>query len=227
MFGSILSATSTIEGGLSIQSAMICTVVSILLGLGIAFIYMLQGGKSKNFSISVAILPLVIQVVIMMVNGNLGTGVAVAGAFSLVRFRSVPGNSKEICFVFFAMAIGLATGMGFIAFAVCMAVIIGVLLLILSKTKFGEIEENDKLLKVTIPENLDYTGIFDDLFERFTSGVSLEKVKTVNLGSMYELNYKITLKDNKMEKALIDEIRCRNGNLTIVCARPQLGKEQL
>lgn len=227
MFTSILSATGTIEGGLSIQSAMICTIVSILLGLGIALIYMLQGGKSKNFSISVAILPLVIQVVIMMVNGNLGTGVAVAGAFSLVRFRSVPGNSKEICFVFFAMAIGLATGMGFVAFAVCMAVVIGVLLFVLSKTKFGEIEEKDKLLKVTIPENLDYTGIFDDLFEKFTSEVSLEKVKTVNLGSMYELNYKIVLKDNKMEKTLIDEIRCRNGNLTIVCAKPQLGKEQL
>ena len=227
MFTSILSATGTIEGGLSVQSAMICTIVSILLGLGIALIYMLQGGKSKNFSISVAILPLVIQVVIMMVNGNLGTGVAVVGAFSLVRFRSVPGNSKEICFVFFAMAIGLATGMGFVAFAVCMAVIIGVLLFVLSKTKFGEIEEKDKLLKVTIPENLDYTGIFDDLFEKFTSEVSLEKVKTVNLGSMYELNYKIVLKDNKMEKAFIDEIRCRNGNLTIVCAKPQLGKEQL
>ena len=227
MFTSILSATGTIEGGLSVQSAMICTIVSILLGLGIALIYMLQGGKSKNFSISVAILPLVIQVVIMMVNGNLGTGVAVAGAFSLVRFRSVPGNSKEICFVFFAMAIGLATGMGFVAFAVCMAVVIGVLLFVLSKTKFGEIEEKDKLLKVTIPENLDYTGIFDDLFEKFTSEVSLEKVKTVNLGSMYELNYKIVLKDNKMEKTLIDEIRCRNGNLTIVCAKPQLGKEQL
>ena len=227
MFTSILSATGTIEGGLSVQSAMICTIVSILLGLGIALIYMLQGGKSKNFSISVAILPLVIQVVIMMVNGNLGTGVAVAGAFSLVRFRSVPGNSKEICFVFFAMAIGLATGMEFVAFAVCMAVIIGVLLFVLSKTKFGEIEEKDKLLKVTIPENLDYTGIFDDLFEKFTSEVSLEKVKTVNLGSMYELNYKIVLKDNKMEKAFIDEIRCRNGNLTIVCAKPQLGKEQL
>ena len=227
MFGSILQSAGTIEGGLSMQSAMICTVVSIFLGLGIALTYMLQGGKSKNFSISVAILPLIIQVVIMMVNGNLGTGVAVAGAFSLVRFRSVPGNSKEICFVFFAMAIGLATGMGFVAFAVCMAVIIGVLLFVLSKTKFGEIEEKDKLLKVTIPENLDYTGIFDDLFEKFTSEVSLEKVKTVNLGSMYELNYKIVLKDNKMEKAFIDEIRCRNGNLTIVCAKPQLGKEQL
>ena len=108
-----------------------------------------------------------------------------------------------------------------------MAVVIGVLLFVLSKTKFGEIEEKDKLLKVTIPENLDYTGIFDDLFEKFTSEVSLEKVKTVNLGSMYELNYKIVLKDNKMEKTLIDEIRCRNGNLTIVCAKPQLGKEQL
>lgn len=230
MFTSIITQSSGVNmnyGSMSIQYVLICTAVSIFLGLGIASIYMLQGGNSKNFSISVAILPVVIQVVIMMVNGNLGTGVAVAGAFSLVRFRSVPGNSKEICFVFFSMAIGLATGMGFIAFAVCMAVIIGVLLFVLSKSKFGEIADSSKVLKITIPENLDYGVVFDDIFESFTSMATLEKVKTVNLGSMYELTYRIKLKCANEEKKMIDELRCRNGNLTIICSRPQIGKEQL
>ena len=225
MFSSILITTTI--GNVAMQSVMICTVVSILMGLVISGIYMLQGGKSKNFSISLVLLPVIIQVVIMMVNGNLGTGVAVAGAFSLVRFRSVPGTSKEICCIFFAMAIGLATGMGFVVFAALMTIIIGALLLVLSKTKFGELKDNNKVLKITIPENLDYAGIFDDLFEQFTTRSDLERVKTVNLGSMYELNYNITLKDAKQEKAFIDEIRCRNGNLIIVCARPHDSREQL
>ena len=227
MFSSVLQTASTVGGGISIESVMICTLTSILLGVGISIIYMLQGGTSKNFSISLVLLPVIIQVVIMMVNGNLGTGVAVAGAFSLVRFRSVPGTSKEICCIFFAMAVGLATGMGFIAFAVCMTMIIGALLLVLSKTKFGEIQDNSKVLKITIPENLDYTEIFEDIFKKFASEVSLVKVKTVNLGSMYELNYRIVLKDSTKEKVLIDELRCRNGNLTIVCARTTKDKEQL
>ena len=144
MFSSILITTTI--GNVAMQSVMICTVVSILMGLVISGIYMLQGGKSKNFSISLVLLPVIIQVVIMMVNGNLGTGVAVAGAFSLVRFRSVPGTSKEICCIFFAMAIGLATGMGFVVFAALMTIIIGALLLVLSKTKFGELKDNNKVL---------------------------------------------------------------------------------
>lgn len=224
MFTSVIGTTGA---GLTMQAALICTVVSILLGLSIAYIYMFQGGNSKNFSITLAVLPVVVQVVIMMVNGNLGTGVAVAGAFSLVRFRSVPGTSKEIACIFFAMAVGLATGMGFVVFAVMVTVIIGLLLTILSKTKFGEVADTQKSLKVTIPENLDYTGVFDDLFKEFTASAVLEKVKTVNLGSMYELHYTITLKDPKTEKQLIDEMRCRNGNLTIVCGRGAAAREQL
>lgn len=224
MFASILSTTG---GSLTISAAVICTVASIILGLGISLMYMKQGKCSKNFAISLVVLPVLIQVVIMMVNGNLGTGVAVMGAFSLVRFRSVPGSSKEICAVFFAMAIGLATGMGFIAFAVMITVIVGALFLILTKTSFGEQKQGAKELKVTIPETLDYTEVFDDLFAKYTTEASLESVKTTNLGSMFELRYSINLKDEKEEKALIDEMRCRNGNLTIMCSRPQMLKEQL
>lgn len=224
MFASILSTTG---GSLTVSAAVICTVASIILGLGISFMYMKQGKCSKNFAISLVVLPVLIQVVIMMVNGNLGTGVAVMGAFSLVRFRSVPGSSKEICAVFFAMAIGLATGMGFIAFAVMITVVVGALFLILTKTSFGEQKQGVKELKVTIPETLDYTEVFDDLFTKYTTEASLESVKTTNLGSMFELKYSINLKDEKQEKALIDEMRCRNGNLTIMCSRPQMLNDQL
>lgn len=163
----------------------------------------------------------------MMVNGNLGTSVAILGAFGLVRFRSVPGTSKEITSVFFAMAIGLATGMGYITFAVMVTIIIGALLLILTKSSFGEAGANMRSVKITIPETLDYTEVFDDLFEKYTKTAILDKVKTTNLGSMFELQYDVELKDNKQEKAFIDELRCRNGNLTIVFGRPQSTKEQL
>ncbi len=221
MFTSILNNA----GGLNLNNALICTGVSLILGFAIALIYMVHGNYSKNFTISLVILPGLIQVVIMMVNGNLGTSVAALGAFSLVRFRSVPGNSKEICSVFFSMAIGLATGMGYITFAVLITIIIGLVLLILFKTSFGEKSLHSKELKITIPENLDYTEIFEDIFSNFASKISLDRVKTTNLGSMYELQYSIVFKNDKLEKDFIDEIRCRNGNLPVICGRPQLRDE--
>ena len=225
MFETILSDTSN---GLSISSAALCTGASLVLGLLIAFIYILhETNRSKSFVVTLALLPALVQVVIMMVNGNLGTGVAVMGAFSLVRFRSVPGSSKEITSLFFAMAIGLATGMGYLTFAICVAVIFALFLLLLSKTKFGENHSLEKDLKVLIPENLDYTGIFDDLFDKYTKNNELKKVKTTNLGSMYELTYSIQLKDQKKEKEFLDELRCRNGNLTIICAKAQTVKYEL
>lgn len=223
MFSSILMA----DGTLTVETALICTGVSLLLGLIISLIYISQKNYSKNLAVSLVLLPALIQIVIMMVNGNLGAGVAVLGAFSLVRFRSVPGTSREICSIFFAMAVGLATGMGQVAFAIMITIIVGLVILILDKLKFGDKKELEKELKVTIPENLDYTGIFDDIFEKYLNESSLEKVKTTNLGSMYELTYQIRFKDLSEEKKFIDEIRCRNGNLTIICARKQMGKEEL
>lgn len=188
---------------------------------------MYTGKYTKNFSIALVILPVLIQVVIMLVNGNLGTSVAVLGAFSLVRFRSVPGSSKEICSIFFAMAIGLATGMGYLTFALLATVIVGLIFVILYKTSFGEVKQDEKELRITIPENLDYTEIFDDLFETYTTEYALDKVKTTNLGSMYELHYHIILKDQTKEKNFIDDLRCRNGNLTIICSRVSSRKEEL
>lgn len=224
MFTSILSS---VEGNLTIQNGLLCTVVSVVLGILIAVIYMQQGNYSKNFVVTLAMMPVLVQVVIMMVNGNVGTSVAVLGTFGLVRFRSVPGTSREIANIFFAMAVGLATGMGYLTFSVAMVVVIGGMFMFLGKTSFGERKYNEKDLRITIAEDLDYTDIFEDIFAEYTSKHSLEQVKTTNLGSMYELKYHITLKNAKKEKEMIDQLRCRNGNLTIICGKRSILQEEL
>lgn len=211
MFESIIDSTNT----LSTMSVFICFIISIVLGLIIAFVHMIGGKYSKNFAITLAILPFLVSIVIIMVNGNLGTSVAVLGAFSLVRFRSIPGNSKEICSVFLAMAIGLSIGMGQIAFAFFATIFSSIILVILTKTNFGQKKDVERKLKVVIPEDLDYTGIFDEIFDEYTKKVELYKVKTTNLGSLYELIYKLELKKGINQKEFIDKIRCRNGNLNI------------
>lgn len=224
MFTSILSS---VEGNLTMQNGLLCTVVSVALGVLIAVIYMQQGNYSKNFVVTLAMMPVLVQVVIMMVNGNVGTSVAVLGTFGLVRFRSVPGTSREIANIFFAMAVGLATGMGYLTFAIAIVVVIGGMFLLLGKTSFGERKYDEKDLRITIAEDLDYTDIFEDIFAEYTSKCSLEQVKTTNLGSMYELKYHITLKDAKKEKEMIDQLRCRNGNLTIICGKRSTLQEEL
>lgn len=213
---------------LSMQNMLICSLVSVILGIIIAVAYMITSDRyTKNFAITLALLPILVQVVIMLVNGNLGTGVAILGAFSLVRFRSVPGNSKEIAAVFWAMATGLATGTGYIGFAALFVIIVAIFFFVLSKTGFGDKKDLKKRLKVIIPENLDYTSIFDDIFARFVTEHSLVKVKTTNLGSMIELVYEIQLMDETKEKAFIDEIRTRNGNLTVLIERKGNNTEEL
>jgi len=219
--------TSVVSEAITIQSMLLCTLVSLVLGLGTAYIYMFRNIYSKSFVITLALLPAMVQIVIMMVNGNIGTGVAVMGAFSLVRFRSIPGSAREISSIFLSMAIGLATGMGYLGIAALFLLIIGIVNTVLSVTKFGEQKQTEKELKITIPESLDYTGIFDDLFQAFTREANLIRVKTTNMGSLFELQYHIVLKNQSEEKKLIDEIRCRNGNLNIVCGRVPTGKEVL
>ena len=151
-----------------------------------------------------------------MVNGNLGTSIAILGTFSLVRFRSIPGTSKEILSIFFAMVIGLATGMGQIAFAIIITILVSITLLLLNKLNLGTINKNVKILKITIPDNLDYTDIFNTIFSKYLINYNLEKIKTVNLGSLFELTYTITLKNNINEKEFLDELRLRNCNLKII-----------
>jgi hypothetical protein len=198
---------------------LICTAVSLVLGILAALVYKHKNRCSQSFAVTLAILPAIVQVVIMLVNGNIGAGVAVAGAFSLVRFRSAPGTAKEIGAIFLAMAIGLATGMGYVTLAALFFAIIGLFMLVLNLLKFGDDDENERILKITIPENLDYDGIFDDLFSQYTEKAALEKVKTSNMGTLYELQYCIILKSREIPKAFIDEIRTRNGNLNITCSK--------
>lgn len=224
MFTSILSEGTS---NLTITEGVICTLCSLLLGLWIAFIYSRQGSATKSFKASIAILPALVQLVIMMVNGNLGTGVAVLGAFSLVRFRSVPGSSKEILFIFFAMAVGLATGMGNVSFAIFTVAIISAAFLIFTHIPLFQAPLKEKELRIIIPEDLDYTEIFDDIFERYVTHVETIRVKTINLGSMFEILYQITMKDCRQEKAMIDEIRCRNGNLAVILTKRQAISDEL
>ena len=208
-------------------STLLCLGAALVLGVVIALIYMYRNVYSKSFVITLALLPAIVQTVIMLVNGNLGVGVAVMGTFSLVRFRSIPGSASEIAAVFFAMAVGLATGMGFVFYAAVFTLIIGVAMILYNTLKFGEGNGNRRTLKVVIPEDLDYADIFDDLFAQYTRKATLERVHTTNLGSLFELKYTITLKDVRKEKELLDQIRQRNGNLNITCGRVAAGKEEL
>lgn len=228
MLETILYTTESSTTSLSMETILACSAVSILLGLVIAVAYRKSSRTfSRNYLCTLVILPILVQVVITMVNGNLGTGIAILGAFSLVRFRSIPGSSREISGVFFAMAVGLATGMGYLGFAVIITLIVCVLMILLDVFHFGEKKTEGKALKITIPENLNYEGLFDDIFDRFTRKAVLDKVKTTNMGSMFELSYQIEVKEGVHEKELIDEIRCRNGNLTVICARSEGILEEL
>ena len=219
MLSTLISFSSIIGTQITPVTFLICTAVSLVLGVLTALVYKHKNRCSQSFAVTLAILPAIVQVVIMLVNGNIGAGVAVAGAFSLVRFRSAPGTAKEIGAIFLAMAIGLATGMGYVTLAVLFFAIIGVFMIVLNLIKFGDGDENERTLKITIPENLDYDGIFDDLFTLYTKKATLEKVKTSNMGTLYELEYSIILKSNEIPKQFIDEIRCRNGNLNITCSK--------
>jgi hypothetical protein len=194
--------------------------VSLVLGLGAALLAMYRSKCSRSFILTLVLLPSVVQLIIMLVNGNIGAGVAVAGAFGLIRFRSAPGSAKEIGLVFLATAIGLATGMGYVVIAAVFFVIFAMVWLSLTALGFGAGAADERELRITIPENLDYDGLFDDLFQTYTSSAELERVKTTNMGTLYELSYKVVLRDPNKTKAFLDELRVRNGNLSIVCGKP-------
>lgn len=214
---------SDLTAVISLTDFLLCLGVSLVIGIIMALAYMYRTRYTKSFILTLALLPAVVCVVIMMVNGNIGTGVAVAGAFSLVRFRSVPGTAKEICVLFLAMGAGLIAGMGYLAFAVLFTLVMSAVVTLYNRLDFGcrKNAEAFKTLTVTIPEDLNYTGIFDDIFSEFTLSHELTRVKSTNMGSMFKLTYNITLRDVKREKEMIDKIRCRNGNLEIAVSRQE------
>jgi len=208
---------------ISVTDFLLCLGFSLVLGLVMAFAYMYRTRYTKSFVITLALLPAVVCVVIMLVNGNVGTGVAVAGAFSLVRFRSVPGTAKEICTLFLAMGAGLIAGMGYLGFAVLFTLVMCVMFVLYNRLDFGSKKNSEtfKTFAITIPEDLDYSGIFDDIFAEYTLSHDLVRVKSTNMGSMFKLTYNVMLRDVTREKEMIDKIRCRNGNLEITVSKQE------
>ncbi len=214
---------SDIISVISVSDFMACLGTALVLGLVMAIAYMYRTRYTKSFVVTLALLPAVVCVVIMMVNGNVGAGVAVAGAFSLVRFRSVPGTAKEICTLFLAMGTGLIVGMGYLGFAAIFTLVMCAVFVLYNLLDFGTAKNaaTYKILTITIPEDLNYTDIFDDIFKEYTISSELARVKTTNMGSLFRLTYYVTLKDVTKEKEMIDKIRCRNGNLEITVSKQE------
>ena len=223
MFDSIISST-----GLTTDSALICTAVSLGSGLLAALLYRIGTKQpSRRMMITLIVLPTLVQAVIMLVNGSVGAGIAVMGAFNLVRFRSAPGCARDICYIFYTMCIGLATGMGYVGFALLLALAVGAVLAVLSFVPWFRERQDKKLLRVVIPENLDYNGVFDDIFAEYLTSLKLVQVKTTAMGTLSDLRYEVTEKDPSRQKEMLDKIRTRNGNLTISLGTVQQPSETL
>ena len=217
------------SSAITLGDLLICIGAALVLGLLIALTYQFRTPCSRSLVVTLASLPAIVAVVIMMVGGNLGTGIAVAGTFSLVRFRTMPGTAREICAVFLSTAVGLACGAGYPVVGVILTVILCLFHLVLTAVNFGGGKNSDlrKNLKVTVPEDLDYGSIFDDIFAKYTSEAKLVAVKTTNLGSLNKLSYDVVLKKSGTEKAMIDELRCRNGNLEISISMQEMNLRDL
>lgn len=214
---------------ISISEFMLCIGVALVIGLVLAGAYTYKNHYTKSFLVTLALLPAIVCVVIMMVNGNVGAGVAVAGAFSLVRFRSVPGTAKEISAIFLAMCAGLIAGMGYLGYAALFTLVLCGVMLLYNRFDFGSKKNNEKykILHITVPEDLDYTGAFDEVLGKYTSSHELVQVKTTNMGSLFRLTYELVLNSAEAEKELIDKLRCRNGNLEISVSRRETNAYEL
>lgn len=222
MFNTIFDTSAT---GLSITTGLICSVVALILGVIIAITHMKTSRTTKGFLVTLATLPLLVMAVMIMINGNLGTSIAILGAFSLIRFRSIQGQAKDLLSIFFAMMIGLACGMGHVLFAVVITIIAVVAILLFSYTHFLEPNKKNRVLKIVIPEDLDYEEVFDDIFKKYTSKAELVRMKTMNMGSLYKLTYDVTMKGGIKEKEFLDEIRVKNCNLKVLLSHPCLEEE--
>lgn len=218
MFNNIFNSIIT-NGSFTGGTLIAATAIALLCGLIIAVTYMVRNKCSQSFAVTLVLLPAIVELVIILVNGNIGAGVAVAGAFSLVRFRSAAGKGQEITGIFLAMAAGLATGMGYVGVAVLFTILICAASLMLNLTHFGQNNDSVRVLHITVPENLDYEGRFDDLFGKYLKTYEYESVKTTNMGSLYKLTLNVTLKDKVSTKEFMDELRTRNGNLDISLQR--------
>jgi hypothetical protein len=217
MFESIFG-TAVTDTAASPDSFLISMAVALLTGILVSMVYIKThktGTPTQSFALTLVILPVVITVIILLVGNSVSRAFSLAGAFAIIRFRSAPGDPKDITYVLFTMAIGLALGMGYLLYGVVIALILCCVMIVLHLVKFGQGSQSQRILRIMMPENLDYCGVFDDIFERYTKHYQRVRVRTVDLGSLYEVQYVISVSNNMNEKAFIDELRCRNGNLNI------------
>ena len=217
MFNTIFNTSTT---GLEVSTALISAAAALLMGIALAITHMKTSQTTKGFLITLATLPLLVMAVMIMINGNLGTSIAILGAFSLIRFRSLQGRAKDLLAIFFAMMIGLSCGMGHILFGTVITVIAILAILLFTYTHLLEPDRHERVLKVVIPEDLDYEEVFLDIFKKYTSRYHLVKMKTMNMGSLYKLTYDIKLKHDVKEKDFLDEIRVKNCNLKVLLSEP-------
>ncbi len=218
MLNNIFSSIIT-DGTFTGTEFMISTITAFICGLVIAGCYMIKNRYSKSFVTTLVLLPAIVELVIILVNGNIGAGVAVAGAFSLVRFRSAPGRGQEITGIFLAMAVGLATGMGYVGIALMFTVIVSGISLLLNTINFGAANGGERMLRITVPENLDYEGRFEETFNKYLKNYTCDEVRTTNMGSLYRLSFNVIMKDNVSSREFLDELRTLNGNLDISMGR--------
>ena len=227
MFTSVLGSTESVAANVTTGGFLLCSVASLVLGAACSLIYMFRHKYSRNFVVTLALLPLVVQTVISLVNGHLGAGFAVMGVFNLVRFRSIPGSAKDIGSVFFAMAIGLATGMGYLSLAVLFTAIMGIANVAYVLSPFGRMQTVERELHLTVPEDLEFEGVFEPVLEHYTDSFELVEVQTSNMGSLYNLTYLMKLRADASVKELMDELRCYNGNLKVALVPAQMTRDSL
>ena len=218
---------SIFTGSLTLGQFLLAIGSSMVLGLIVTLVFMYRNTYTKSFITALVLIPAIETVVIMLVNDNLGVGLSVAGSFALIRFRSVKGNAKELVAVFLAMTIGIICGTGFVTVAAIFTLLLSVVMLLMTITGFGKVSDNERYLKITIPESLNYDEVFEDVLNKYTVSHEIDAIKTLTLGSLFRVDYKITMKDPNQTKKMIDELRTRNGNLEIMCGRPATNREEL
>ncbi len=231
MFDTIFkTSASTTDLSIGIQDTLLSIFVALALGLVISLAYNFTTSRkerSASFSLSLIVLPTIVAIIILLIGENVARAFSMAGIFTIVRFRSIPGDSKDISFVFLTMAVGLSIGLGYLTLGAVTAVIIGAVIVTVNKLGFGIRKQKELRLKIIIPEDMNYQGAFDDLFSKYTCYCELQRVKTTNMGTLFELHYDIIMKDKQTEKEFIDAIRCRNGNLNIQLGVKESNQQQL
>ena len=200
----------------TMPQVLLCIAASMVLGVLTAKVFFYHRPHSTGFALTLALMPMMIAVVILLVNGNTGTGIAAAGAFTLVRFRSIEGTAREMSAIFTAVTLGLALGMGYLGIAVLFYLLMAFFTVLLTRFDFGVTPTQDRTLRITIPDDLDHNTVFDEVFRQYTRKVRLTRLQTINMGTMIELSYEITLKEKRVSKEFLDALRARNGNLSIV-----------